>query len=198
MRKKKNFISWIKNRYTNQLLSKSPPSIFLYVINHNSISYNTLDTGDMSVIFLCTWQIILCLPLHLSMDTIWDLCLYLNSFLSLLLPPAVLQLTLISTFPFTCDLNSSYRLFSDLKAGPSRPESLTGFPSILMSFIHNLYKSFDLSVFPAWRDQQIKALYDTLCHQICVCHLSFLVTWCYFYVIYLLGQYSCRKCETKW
>lgn len=47
-----------------------------------------------------------------------------------------------------------------------------------------------LSVFPASRNQQLTSpLRYSVCHQICV------VTWCYFYVKYLLGQYSCRKCE---
>lgn len=36
----------------------------------------------------------------------------------------------------------------------------------------------------------------SVCHQISVCHRFVLgVTWCYFYVKYLLGQYSCRQCE---
>lgn len=30
---------------------------------------------------------------------------------------------------------------------------------------------------------------------LCASPFIFLVTWCYLYVMYLLGQYSCRKCE---
>ena len=138
---KKNFISWIKNGHTNQFLSKSPPYIFPYAINQNSISYYTLDTSDMSIIFLCaflfTWVWTL-LGIYVSTFTIFSV-----SIAATCCP----KLTLITTFQFTCDLYS-YRIFNDLKAGPSRPQSLTALLSILISFIYNLYKSCNLTVYP--------------------------------------------------
>lgn len=52
-----------------------------------------------------------------------------------------ITVTLISSSQFTCDLNSYYSIFNDLKANLSKPESLNSLLLTLMSFIYNLRKA---------------------------------------------------------
>lgn len=76
------------------------------------------------------------------MKTIWGLWSpALLSNLSLLLPPDILQFTLVSGSQFTFDINSFYSIFSDLKASLSTPDSLASLLSTLLSFTSNLLKS---------------------------------------------------------
>lgn len=52
-----------------------------------------------------------------------------------------ITVTLISSSQFTCDLNSYYSIFNDLKANLSKPESLNSLLLTLMSFLYNLCKA---------------------------------------------------------